>query len=273
MDSEDPRSLEQLRRHFEVERELAQRLLHSNRAERTQLFGRLYQELFERVPDHPRLVRRETEESTRRAVASRMALLKDKLAGVSTFLEFAPGDCRLAFEVCKHVKKVYAVDISDQSGSGAAPPANFELIVYDGYALNVPDNSIDMVFSYQFLEHLHPDDVELHFRLIHRILRPGGMYIFSTPHRFSGPHDVSVFFSDTPQGFHFQEWTHFEIRDLVRKLGYSSWHNYRWGKPRESALWNLATFGAERLINLFPRKIQKGISARAFNSVIMICRK
>ncbi len=269
----DPRSLEQLRHHFEVERELAQRLLHSTRPERTKLFASLYGELFARVPDHPRLLRRDTDESTRQAVAARLALLRGKLPGVKNFLEIAPGDCRLAFEVCQHVEKVYGVDISDQSGEEVVRPSNFELVVYDGYQLNLPDNTVDLAFSYQFLEHLHPDDVVPHFELIKRVLKPGGAYIFSTPHRFSGPHDVSCYFSDTPQGFHFREWTHFELRDLVKQLGFSSWYTYRLGKVRESALWNLATFGAEHLIDVLPRKLQKRISERLFNSVIMICYK
>jgi len=195
--NQDPRTPEQLRRHYEVEKELAARLLKSTRAERTRMFATLYSELFTRVPDHPRLVRRDAAQSSQEAVARQMSLLRGQLEGVGTFLEFAPGDCRLSFEVCRSVGKVYAVDISDQSGGAAARPGNFELIVYDGYQLGLPDRCIDLAFSYQFLEHLHPEDVALHFQLIKRLLKPGGRYIFSTPHRYSGPHDISAHFSDT----------------------------------------------------------------------------
>ncbi|MEW6307069.1 MAG: class I SAM-dependent methyltransferase [Verrucomicrobiota bacterium] len=270
---DDPRPIDAIRRHFEVERELAARLLHTNRSERTRIFRTLYDELFARVPDHPRLLRRETEESSARAVAARMRLLTPFLTGVSTFLEFAPGDCRLAYEVCRHAKKVYGVDISDQSGSAAGRPYNFDLIVYDGYNLDIADQSVDLVFSYQFLEHLHPDDVDAHFALVYRILKPGGAYIFSTPHRFSGPHDVSRLFSDTPQGFHFREWTFFELGRVVTRLGFGAWHTYRFGKPRLSSPCNLATVTAEHVIDLLPRRMQRVLSARMFNSVTMICRK
>src|SRR5438045_2350051 len=119
---QDSRSPEQLRHHFEVEKELAQRLLRSTRQERTEVFRTLYQELFERVPDHPRLLRRDTAETSRRAVAARMALLRGQLPGVKTFLEFAPGDCTLAFEVCRHVDQVIAVDISDQTAAKHESP-------------------------------------------------------------------------------------------------------------------------------------------------------
>ena len=64
----DSRSPDRIRHHYEVERELAARLRASNREERTVLFQTLYDELFRRVPDHPRLTRRESPEELRRKV-------------------------------------------------------------------------------------------------------------------------------------------------------------------------------------------------------------
>lgn len=271
--SDDSRTPEQLRRHYEVERELAQRLLNSTRAERTALFRTLYDELFARVPDHPRKLRRDSPETIKKAVAARMALLQGKLEGVQTFIEFAPGDCTLAYEVCRHVNRVIGVDISDQTGASSKAPPNFELVVYDGYNLNLPNASADLVFSYQFLEHLHPDDIEEHFRLVHRLLRPGGAYIFSTPHRFSGPHDISRFFTDTPTGFHFKEWTYAEMTALLKRIGFRSSHTYRFGKPRPCVCWTAATLFLEFLFSLLPRKLQRRLSSRIFQAVTMAAIK
>lgn len=265
----DPRSREQVRRHYEVEKDLAARLLNSTREQRPKLFRTMYDELFAKVPDHPRLVRREQSESSQESVASQMSLLRGQLAGVRTFLEFAPGDCRLAFEVCRHVDKVCAVDISDQSGAVSQMPRNFELIVYDGYNLTVPAQTIDLVFSYQFIEHLHPDDVALHFETVKRILKPGGAYVFSTPHRYSGPHDISAHFSDIPQGFHLKEWTYREMGDLLRRVGFSSWHAYRSGRPRTSGLINQANLAVESLLGGLPVKLRRRLSVRLFQGVTM----
>ena len=80
----DQRTPERLRHHFEVEKELADRIRASSREERTELFSRLYDELFERVPDHPRLVRRETAEDSRRSVEARMAILGPHLGPEKT---------------------------------------------------------------------------------------------------------------------------------------------------------------------------------------------
>jgi SAM-dependent methyltransferase len=269
----EPRTPERLRHHYEVERDLADRLRHSPREERTVLFKSLYQELFDRVPDHPRLVRRETPEETRRAVAARMSMLRALLPGVRTFVEFAPGDCRLAFEVCKHVEKVIGVDISDQTGGGGNRPANFQLVVYDGYHLDLPPGAADLVFSYQFLEHLHPDDVQPHFRIVHNLLRPGGAYVFSTPHAFSGPHDISALFSDVPRGFHFKEWTYGEMTRLLKSLGFHAAWTFRLGKARDTALWNSATLAAEKVVGWLPRRPRRAVSKRLFQAVSMVALK
>ena len=270
--NKDPRTIERLRHHFEVEKTLAARLLASTREERPQLFRTMYGELFAQVPDHPRLVRRDEAAASQRAVASQMALLRGQLAGVKSFLEFAPGDCRLAFEVCRHVDKVFAVDISDQSGETKETPGNFELIVYDGYHLAVPDQIIDLVFSYQFIEHLHPDDVLLHFQQVKRILKPGGAYVFSTPHRYSGPHDISGLFSDTPQGFHMKEWTYREMGELLQSVGFSSWCAYRFDQPRASGIINGLNLAAEALLGALPIKLRRALSARLFQGVTMLVK-
>ena len=168
------RSIESLRHQFEVEQDLARRLRNSSREGRTELFKTLYGELFDRVPDHPRLTRRDTAESSAIAVRSQLNLLKPVLNPDVTLLEFAPGDCRLSKAAAQHCKQVIGVDISDQRAPGDTFPANLELIVYDGYHLPLADQSADVVFSYQFLEHLHPDDVEPHFTQVSRVLKKGG---------------------------------------------------------------------------------------------------
>lgn len=271
--SHDPRTPEPLRRHYEVERELAQRLLRSTRAQRTELFKTLYTELFDRVPDHPRKLRRDSEADTRRAVAARLALLRPFLPGTKTFLEVAPGDCTLSFELCRLVPEVIAVDISDQTAGQAQTPPNFRLLIYDGYHLDLPADSVDLAFSYQFLEHLHPDDVPEHFQLVRRLLRPGGVYVFSTPHRFSGPHDISRHFTDTPTGFHLKEWTYRELWPVLAGAGFSAAFTYRFGKPRLSGGWNAATCVVETVFSWLPRKIQRRASARIFEGVTMAARK
>lgn len=165
------------------------------------------------------------------------------------------------------------MDISDQTGGKGGAPANFQLVCYDGYALDVPDDFVDVVFSYQFLGHLHPEDIDGHFQMVRRILKPGGAYIFDTPHAYTGPHDISVYFSDTPQGFHFQEWTFGAMSRVLDRAGFSGWFVYRRGRPRFGWTLNFLTYAVEWLLGLLPRRLRKKLSAPLFASVTMLVRK
>lgn len=273
---DDPRTPDRIRHHYEVEKELSARLRASTREERTELFKTLYTELFNRVEDHPRLTRRETEESSRRNIEAQLRLLRPHFSGTGpkpVLIEFAPGDCRLAGAAAPSCERVYGVDISDQRAPGEVSPGNFELIVYDGYHLDLPEACADIAFSYQFLEHLHPDDVAPHFELVGRLLKPGGVYVFDTPHRFSGPHDVSVHFGETLDCFHFQEWTYREMRRLLKRHGFSRTAIQRKGRILRNTPLNLAHDGFEALVGVLPKMLRRRFSDRLFQSVSLAAWK
>jgi SAM-dependent methyltransferase len=269
-----PRSLERLRNHYEVEKELATRLRASTREERPALFKELYTELFDRVPDHPRLTRREAPEESQRKVAGQMRLLRPFLSSGQTLIEFAPGDCRLAYEACQMASEVIGVDISDQRSDPdkAKAPANFRLAVYDGYHLELPDRLGDVAFSYQFLEHLHPDDVGPHLQLVLRLLKPGGWYVFDTPHRYTGPNDISGAFGDALVCFHFQEWTLGSMRKQLRAAGFETVRVIKRGQPL-GGLQEKLLLGTESLVGRFPPNLRKRVARRLFSSVAMAAQK
>jgi SAM-dependent methyltransferase len=220
------RTLEQVRRHYEAESSIAAELKEANREQRKKLFPVLYDELFAKVPDHPRNKPRKGADEVRASNRKKLQLLKGHLNNLTVFVEFGPGDGHFSSEVCKHVKKVYAADISDQRLEKLHVPANFEFIIYDGFDLDIESDSVDVAFSDQLIEHLHPEDIEDHFRLVKRILRNGGSYIFRTPHAFFGPHDISKYFSDEPEGFHLKEWTYSEVEEILKRVSFTSWDGF-----------------------------------------------
>jgi len=266
--SSQPRSPERLRHHFEVERELATKLRASTREERPALFKELYNELFERVPDHPRLTRRESPEESRQKVAGQMRLLQSFLSPITAVVEFAPGDCRLSYEVAKQVRLVHGVDISDQRSTAdiQQAPANFELTVYDGYHLELPDGLANVVFSYQFLEHLHPDDLLPHCQIARRLLQPGGYYVLDTPHRYSGPHDISRCFGDELLGFHFQEWTYRDLSRLLRQAGFAQVYPVKRGRVLRGLAAQLF-LTTEWFTGCLPKALRRRIAERLFLTV------
>lgn len=221
LSSSDQRSAEQIREHYEVEKELAAKLRNASKADRRHLYSALYNELFQRVPHHTQLTRKVSPQETAHNVAGQIRFLKRFLNKNVTFLEVGPGDCALSFEACNWVKKVYAVDVSSEITKSAQTPQNFELILSDGCSVPVPENSIDVAYSNQLMEHLHPDDAFEQLEHLYKAIAPGGMYICNTPNRLSGPHDVSRNFDELATGFHLKEYTNRELATLFNQVGFA----------------------------------------------------
>ena len=235
--------MDQLRADYEVERELADRLRHAHRPERSMLYSQVYDELFRRVPNHPQWTKRGTD---RREVgiASQVRLIEPHLIPENTFLEVGAGDCALSQRIAPLVRKAYGLEVSAELTHGIQNTARFELLVADTCDIPLPDNSIDFAFSFQLIEHIHPEDVIDSMREIHRVLKPGGIYYCVTPNRLSGPHDISRYFSRDASGLHLKEYS---IRDLV-KLYRNTGFERVWIERRiKSVRWTTPVFLLEAL--------------------------
>jgi len=217
--SSELRTQEQLRNHYEIEKELAARLRNTTKEERRQLYSIVYDELFTRVPLHPQLTRKADPEAQARAVLGRLKLLGRFLRPDSTYLEIGPGDCALALQVAKSVSQVYAIDVSKEIGKDLAFPSNFKLIISDGCSIPSPTQA-DIAFSDQLMEHLHPDDARAQLQNIYDALKPHGIYVCITPNRLSGPHDISQYFDDVAIGFHLKEYTFGELARIFKQTGF-----------------------------------------------------
>ncbi len=152
------RPLALLRQHYEVERELSDRLRNATREERRTLYRSVYNELYQRVPHHPQLTRKASAELTRDALIPQLRILRPYLRPEATVLEIGPGDCVLSVALAERVRQVYGLDVSDEITHDVSLPANFKLILSDGTSVPVPPNSVDVAYSNQLMEHLHPDD-------------------------------------------------------------------------------------------------------------------
>ncbi len=215
------RTDERLRAHYELERELADRLRTSTRDERRTLYTDVYEELFTRLPDHPQNMGKRDPVQRRTEVARLAALVRDHLCTGGTFMEIGAGDCELSFEIARDAGHVYAIEVSETIAAALTRPSNFELLITDGCTVPVPPESVDVAFSDQLMEHLHPDDAEEQVRGIFRALAPGGVYICLTPNRLIGPGDISAFFDDDATGFHLREYTTTDLDQLFRMAGFA----------------------------------------------------
>jgi SAM-dependent methyltransferase len=246
------RTIAQLWEHYQVEKQLAAALRAATRSERRALYSAAYEELFRRVPHHRQLQRKTSQADREAHIAGQLDLLRRFLKPHSSFLEIGAGDCALSLAVAKLVREVYALDVSALITHVDQVPANFHLVLSDGTSIPVPHGSIDVAYSNQLMEHLHPDDALEQLANIYRALAPGGLYVCITPNRLGGPHDISRYYDTVACGFHLKEYTITELRSLFRKVGFRKITQYARYRGTHIALPSPVTRALESGIGLLP---------------------
>lgn len=212
------RSPESVAAQYEYERAAAQRLMNASREERRRLYAEVYNELFERFPDHPEL--QCPSEILQQRVRQQAERITPLCNSETVLLEIGAGDCHFARAIAPFVKRVYALEVTPLKLHAEELPANLEFKLFDGFDFPIDDESIDLAYSNQVLEHLHPEDALYHLKEVYRVLRSPGRYVCITPYRFIGPHDTSKFFTEVASGLHLKEYTYRELFQAMRQVGF-----------------------------------------------------
>ncbi len=254
------RTTEEIREHYEVELELADRLRHAPREQRARMYGQVYDELFRRVRSHPQLMRKHSTDESDDAVAERMALLKGFLCTDTVFLEIGAGDGSLSRRVAKDAAKIYALDVSKEILDIPAE-RNMEMVLSDGCSIPLADNTVSLAYSYQVMEHIHPDDALEQLRNIHKVLVPGGRYLCVTPNRLNGPHDVSRYFDSVARGFHLKEYTYGELGQLFRSVGFARVEAYVGLSHRYGRIPLRGLLALEATLDVLPHRLRRAIAS------------
>ncbi len=177
--------------------------------------------LYLRVPNYPQVTLSQSPDSITRMNAGKMRLLKPFLRPDLTFLEVGAGDAKLSLAVCPHVRQVYGLDVAQEITGRVRGPANLKFVHSTGCDVPLPDESVDLAYSDQVMEHTHPDDAVAQLREIYRVLRPGGIYLCITPNRLSGPRDISRYFDELARGFHLREYSMGDLADIFHQAKFS----------------------------------------------------
>jgi len=97
----------------------------------------------------------------------------------SVILEIGCGNGRMTDFMTDYFKTVYAIDISSEmivQARERVPKKNVIFLVSDGESFEVPDNCIDIVFSWIVFQHFSTKKmVERNIQEIYRVLKPGGI--------------------------------------------------------------------------------------------------
>jgi SAM-dependent methyltransferase len=249
------RSPDRIRAHYAIERELSDRLRKAPADRRLVLYGEVYDELFERVPDHPMLCLAADETARTANVEGELRFLRRFLRADTAFLELGAGDCALSRRVATMADAVYAVDVSESLTAAARESGEIHVVLSDGISVDVPRESMTLAYSNQLMEHLHPDDALKQLRNVWLALVPGGLYVCVTPNRLNGPHDVSKYFDRVATGFHLKEYTVNELSRLMRATGFSEVASYAHVRGKTARVPLRAVTSLETVLQLLPHAV------------------
>lgn len=243
--------------HYKLERDLADRLRAAPADQRARVYGEVYDELFSTIKDHPQLSIDPAERT--RHIAGKLRFVARFLTKESVLMEIGAGDCEFSIGASPLIRRGVVVDVSEVIVSAAAKVDNLDTVLTDGVSLPVEPGTVDVAYSDQLMEHLHPDDAEAQLANVVKALRPGGVYICITPNRVYGPHDVSRGFSDVAQGFHLREYTAREIRRLFREAGFRKVDFYAGGRGHYVRMPASVAVLAEVAYERLPKAVRKRV--------------
>ena len=210
------------KQHFILEKKLADELRNSTLKDRRILYRRVYNDLFTTYPEITHGVYATPE----KRMNWQLKLLKRLFDKERVLMEIGAGDCSLSKELAKHYKKIVAYEVADTITFVENKPDNFELKIFNGFDMTEPASSYDIIYSNQVFEHLHPDDTIPLLRAYYTFLKNDGKLVIVTPHKLTGPHDISRNFCEHAEGFHLKEYTYKELRSLLKTTGYKNIKGY-----------------------------------------------
>jgi len=117
--------------------------------------------------------------------------------------------------IAETATKVLGIDVSkdtvQKNLNKFAGCQNLQFKVMDVCKLDIPDNSIDVIVSFETIEHLKIEDIKLMLNEFHRVLKNDGNLIISTPDVRS----YSLNFFIKSNGYHLTEFTFEEFKHIM----------------------------------------------------------
>ncbi|HEY5370600.1 MAG TPA: class I SAM-dependent methyltransferase [Hanamia sp.] len=136
-----------------------------------------------------------------------------QIVGDKIVLDIASGEGYGSFLLSKNAKKVFGVDINQESIEHAKTKYknadNLEYLCGSTSKIPLPDNSVDVVVSFETIEHHNEHDLMM--LEILRVLKEDGCLLLSSPER-------DIYRQREPHNpFHIKELSLDELRSLVKK--------------------------------------------------------
>lgn len=125
--------------------------------------------------------------------------------------------------------------------------------------IQMADNSIDVFYADNVIEHLIPDEAEKIFKVLFRKMKKGGMLVLFIPNWNNGPHDVSKYYlsrGHKATGFHFMEMSYFETISVLVRNGFKPNYIYKNGAVEKDSFYikNIRKMLTEKVISQIKNK-------------------
>lgn len=145
----------------------------------------------------------------------------DGLQADRTIVEVGSGTGHLVATLRDRGLMITGTEINDAYIAFARSTFGINLKKMNGQQLDFPNDSVDMVFSFDVFEHI-PDSPQ-HLREVSRILKPGGRYLFHTPNKLLNvPFEIIKERSFSRwKTYHRSVATYWQLRRLLQRQGFS----------------------------------------------------
>jgi SAM-dependent methyltransferase len=195
--------------------------------------GRIYAEIYE---GDPARIESDAGDLIREPMARRRHRLSIYTriigTGYAAILELGCGAGDLTCVLANLAQRVVGIDLSEASliaarrrADAQLPPvtaARIEFLKMNAVRPGFPDQTFDYAVSTSMVEHLHPEDVDIHLREVWRVLKPGGRYLVWCPNRL-GHH------KDRP--YHLSMMSYSDLIARMRRAGFSDFVSPLFRKP------------------------------------------
>jgi len=106
-------------------------------------------------------------------------MLEARFTPRTVFMEIGSPDPTLAVRAASYVERVYSIQVGQVQQSARAP-CNLRPVLCDGIRIPVPEATIDIAWSGDFMDRLQGEAVTEHLQGVYRGLVSGGEYLFTT---------------------------------------------------------------------------------------------
>jgi ubiquinone/menaquinone biosynthesis C-methylase UbiE len=120
-----------------------------------------------------------------RLYRQRVELCLDELSGGKRILEIGFGSGLTFLNLSEQYQEIWGLDLTSdvEKITDQFREKQIETFLQNGnvLAMPYPDDFFDSVLLISILEHLHPQEQEIAFREIRRVLKPGGQAVYGVP--------------------------------------------------------------------------------------------